>query len=138
MSGQPAGRFGDDEYRQLLELRDGIRRFLQWSERRAREAGLTPAQHQLLLAIRGHPGGAPRVSDVAGHLLLRHHSVVELVDRAEAAGLVERVDHPDDRRSVQLRLTAEGSRRLAGLAAVHLEELRRLGLAGAPLARDLE
>lgn len=139
MNGQPdCGReLGDGDYRRLLELRDGIRRFLRWSEGQARAAGLTPAQHQLLLAVRGHGPGAATMGDVAGHLLLRHHSAVELVDRAEAAGLVARTEHPEDRRSVQLRLTATGEERLAALSALHVEELRRLGLAIAPLAAGL-
>ena len=82
----------DEEYRRLLELRTGLRKFLHWSEQQAQAAGLTPAQHQLLLAIRGHadPRG-PTVGDVAAYLLLRHHSAVGLVDRAAVAGVVERV-----------------------------------------------
>ena len=81
----------DEDYRRLLELRTGLRRFLRWSEQHAEAAGLTPAQHQLLLAIRGHddPRG-PTVGDVAGYLMLRHHSAVGLVDRAEKAGLITR------------------------------------------------
>ncbi|MEA2828011.1 MAG: hypothetical protein QOG43_2450 [Actinomycetota bacterium] len=122
----------DDDYQRLLEFRDGLRRFLHWSEERTREAGMTPARHQLLLAVRGHDqggGGAPSMSELAGHLLLRHHSVVELVDRAERAGLVRRVhgEGDEDRRVVRVALTDEGERRLAGLAGAHLEELSRIG-----------
>src|SRR2546421_20509 len=80
----------DEDYTGLLEFRDSVRRFLHWSEQLALASGVTPAQHQLLLAIRGHPSGPPTIGEVAGHLLLRHHSVVGLVDRAEQAGLVER------------------------------------------------
>ena len=69
----------------LLEFRTGLRRFLHWSEEQARAAGLTAAQHQLLLAVRGHDGG-PTIGEVAEQLLLRHHSAVELVDRAERPG----------------------------------------------------
>ena len=86
----------DDDYRRLLELRTGLRQFLHWSEQQASAVGITPAQHQLLLAIRGHPGrDAPTIGDVADALLLRHHSAVGLVDRAVAAGLVDR--HVDRR-----------------------------------------
>src|SRR5919109_3809346 len=103
----------DEDYRRLLELRTGLRRFLRWSEQQARAAGLTPAQHQLLLAIRGHTDErGPTVGDVAGYLLLRHHSAVGLVDRAEAAGLVTRHPDPANLSAVRLQLTAEGSRRL--------------------------
>src|SRR2546421_4940614 len=80
----------DEDYTGLLEFRDAVRRFLHWSEQLALASGVTPAQHQLLLAIRGHVSGSPTIGEVAGHLLLRHHSVVGLVDRAEQAGLLER------------------------------------------------
>jgi DNA-binding MarR family transcriptional regulator len=117
-------KLSDADLGRLLAFRDGLRRFLHWSEEQARAAGLTPAQHQLLLAVRGHDGD-PSVGDVADHLLLKHHSAVELVDRAAAAGLVRRVTDPDDHRVVRLRLTAAGERRLGHLAAAHLEELER-------------
>jgi len=118
----------DDDYRRLLELRTGLRRFLRWSERQARAAGVTPAQHQLLLAVRGHddPRG-PTVGDVAGYLLLRHHSAVGLIDRAEVAGLVERAQDAANLSVVRLRLTDEGSRKLEALSELHLEELAHLG-----------
>jgi DNA-binding MarR family transcriptional regulator len=117
----------DEDYRRLLELRTGLRRFLRWSERRAEEAGLTPAQHQLLLAIRGHPDPrGPTIGDVADSLLLRHHSAVGLIDRAEAAGLVVRGPDPDNPSAVRLRLTEQGSRRLEALSELHLAELEHL------------
>jgi DNA-binding MarR family transcriptional regulator len=90
-------------------------------------AGLTPAQHQLLLAVRGHPEPAgPTIRDEAGYLFLRHHSAVELVDRAHSAGLVERRTDPADARAVRLGLTALGKNRLDKLATAHLKELARL------------
>lgn len=125
MSSARRRAFTDHDYAQLLGLRDELRRFLHWSEQQARAAGLTPAQHQLLLAVRGHPGD-PTISDVAGHLLLRHHSVVELIDRAQVAGLVHRLVDPDDHRSVRIHLTEDGEARLAALTTTHVEELARL------------
>jgi DNA-binding MarR family transcriptional regulator len=129
----------DADFQRLLEFRVELRRFLSWSEEKAKQFGLTPAQHQLLLAVRGYPapqGAAsqgPAIGDVARALLLRHHSAVELVDRAVTAGLVERAADASDRRRVRLRLTALGTAKLERLAAVHLEELSRL----APLLRAL-
>ncbi|HKE72291.1 MAG TPA: helix-turn-helix domain-containing protein [Acidimicrobiales bacterium] len=120
-----AVRITDADYERLLDLRDELRRFLHWSEQEARAAGLPPAQHQLLLAVRGHRGD-PTIGELAAHLLVRHHSAVELVDRAQRAGLVERVVDPDDHRVVRVRLTAEGEGRLAGLAATHLAEIEGL------------
>ena len=117
----------DGDYRRLLRFRVDLRRFLHWSEEQAEKAGLTPAQHQILLAIRGHAGAeGPTIGDVAGYLLLRHHSAVGLVDRAVKAGLVERREDPADRRVVRLSLSAQGSRTLAQLSELHLEEIKRL------------
>jgi DNA-binding MarR family transcriptional regulator len=122
-------RFTDADFEDLLALRTGLRRFLRWSEQQAEEAGLTPAQHQLLLAIRGHPDRrGPTVGEVADYLLLRHHSAVGLVDRADAAGLVIRTRDSDDHRVVRLSLSRTGEKRLEALSAVHLEELQRLAL----------
>jgi len=129
----------DADYQRLLQFRIGLRRFLHWSEVQVAAAGLTPAKHQLLLAIRGHadPRG-PTILDVAGYLLLRHHSAVGLVDRAADAGLVVRRPDEDDRRAVRLRLTRRGARLLRELTASHLEELSRLGLQGGTIWEGLE
>jgi DNA-binding MarR family transcriptional regulator len=122
-----------------LAFRTGLRRFLHWSEEQAASAGLTPAQHQLLLAIRGcrDPHG-PTVGDVAAALLLRHHSAVELIDRAEAAGFVTRRTDRDDHRVVRLALTAEGARSLDRLTSLHLDEITRLGASFGALTDGLD
>jgi DNA-binding MarR family transcriptional regulator len=118
---------GDADYETLLELRTGLRRFLRWSEQQARAVGLTPAQHQLLLAIKGHPDPkGPTIGEVAAYLLLRHHSAVGLVDRAESARLVVRGQDPDNQSVVRLRLTEKGSQQLEALSELHLEELSHL------------
>lgn len=117
----------DDEYRRLLEFRTGLRRFLHWSEEAAAAHGITPAQHQLLLAVRGQDDRrGPTVGELAGRLLLRPHSTVELVGRAAVAGLVERAPDADDARVVRVRLTPAGASRLSELSATHLQELDRL------------
>jgi DNA-binding MarR family transcriptional regulator len=125
----PRPRLTDRDYQLLLRFRTDLRRFHRWSEERAADAGLTPMQHQMLLAVRGHSDDrGPTIQDVATALLLRHNSAVELVDRAERAGLVRRVADPDDRRAVRLRLTPLGSRRLGELSQSHVEQIRRLRL----------
>ena len=123
----PLDELSDEDYERLLEFRTVLRQFLRWSEAQAEHAGVTPAQHQLLLAIRGHsdPRGST-IRDVSRYLLLRHHSVVELIDRAEAARLVRRRRDRDDARIVRLQLTSSAKRVLARLTASHLEELGRL------------
>lgn len=122
------------DYPALLAFRTALRRFLRWSEMKAEEAGLTAAQHQLLLAVKGHddPRG-PTIGDVADYLLLRHHSAVELVNRAQSAELVARAKDPADGRVVRLRLTPAGEQAIATLTQLHLDELRQLE----PLLRHL-
>lgn len=114
------------DFERLLEFRVALRRFERWSEDQAQEAGLTHVQHQLLVAINGHPGGMPTVGDLAEDLLQRPHSTVELINRAEAAELVERIPDGDDGRVVRIRLTTAAERILRELTPAHLERLREL------------
>jgi DNA-binding MarR family transcriptional regulator len=116
-----------EDYENLLAFRTSLRRFLHWSQTQARAVGLTPAQHQLLLAIKGHRGpDSPAVSDLASYLLLRHHSAVELIDRAETAGFVQRWRDERDGRVTRVTLTPDGEARLIRLTAAHLDELKNL------------
>ena len=104
-------RLTRQDFERLLEFRVTLRRFQRWSEDQAQAEGLTHVQHQLLVAIKGHhEKRPPTMGDLAGYLLLRPHSTVELVDRAEAAGLVERVPDGDDGRVVRVQLTRDGDR----------------------------
>lgn len=115
------------DFERLLEFRVSLRRFQRWSEDQARDAGLTHVQHQLLVAIKGNPGDRPpAIGDLAGYLLLRPHSMVELVDRAEAAGLVERTPDPADGRVVRVRLTEMGDDIVQRLTRAHLDRLHEL------------
>jgi DNA-binding MarR family transcriptional regulator len=115
-----------------------LRSFLHFSEEAAKEAGLTPSQHQLLLAIRGTEGDeAPTIGEIADFLKLRHHSTVELIGRAEIAGLVKRSPDPDDLRRQRLALTKQGADRLDALSALHREELRRFREEGLTPLRSL-
>jgi DNA-binding MarR family transcriptional regulator len=117
----------DEVYTRLLALRTGLRRFERWSAEQAQAAGLTPMQHQLLLAIRGHPDRrGPTIGEVADYLLLRHHSAGELTQRAEMAGLVDRIRDSNDHRVIRLQLTDSGTESLECLTPMHLEELQRL------------
>jgi DNA-binding MarR family transcriptional regulator len=117
----------DDDYQRLAELRHGQRRFLHWSAEEARRVGLTATQHQLLLGIRAWPRAAgPTIGDVADFLFIRHHSAVELIDRAERAGLTAR--RRDDARPaiVHVELTDDGQATLRALTEIHFQELAEL------------
>jgi DNA-binding MarR family transcriptional regulator len=116
-----------EDFTHLLELRKGLRRFLRWSEEQAKAAGLTPAKHQLLLAVRGHPDpSGPTIGEIADYLVLRHHSAVGLIDRAVADGLVKRNADPHSKSVVRITLTPAGMDKLELLSEAHLEELAHL------------
>jgi DNA-binding MarR family transcriptional regulator len=122
------GEIQDKDYRALAEFRYQIRCFLRFSEQAARDAGLEPQQHQLLLAIKGLPEDTrATIGEMAERLQVQHHSMVELVDRMVKRGYVQRKRGPEDRREVLLQLTAKGERTLRELSAHHQEELRDAG-----------
>src|SRR6266581_8495165 len=101
------------DYRALAEIRFQIRHFLHFSEQAAREEGLVPQQHQLLLALKGLPAGRKAtISEVAGRLQLQHHSTVELIDRLVERGLIARLRDDIDRRRVIIQLTPQGEQLL--------------------------
>jgi DNA-binding MarR family transcriptional regulator len=115
------------DFENNLRFRVTLRRFLRWSEEQAFAAGLTPAQHQLLVAIKGHPGPQPpAIREIAEYLLLQSHSAVGLIDRAEAAGVVRREPDLHDGRVVRVQLTVKGDRLVTDLAKAHLTELYKL------------
>jgi DNA-binding MarR family transcriptional regulator len=129
----------DRSYQSLARFRHALRVFERFSEDAARSAGITPAQHQLLLVIRGHTGpDAPSLSEVAAKLQLRLHSAGELVGRAEARGLVVRWADPVDLRRALLALTPEGEAKLAELSILHRRELRRFRREMNEVLRELD
>ena len=116
------------DYRALAAFRYEVRKFLAFSEAAARQAGIEPQQHQLLLAVRGLPEELrPTIGAIAERLCVQPHTVVALVDKVEEAGLLVRVRSAKDRREVLLRLTLEGESLLAGLSVLHREQLRTVG-----------
>lgn len=115
------------DFEALARFRFGIRRYLRFSEQTVRSHGLTPQHYQLLLALKGFPGREwATMSELADRLQLRHHSVGELVNRAQAQDLVLRAPHPADARAVRVALAPPGERALARLSALHRDELQRL------------
>ncbi len=127
-------RLAKGDYEALAQFRYLLRAFLAYSEKAAREAGLTPQQHQALLAIRGFPGRERvMIGELAERLNVRHHSVVGLIDRLSAKALVRRRPDALDGRRVLIELTTKGCSLLAKLSLAHRGELRRL----APLLRRL-
>lgn len=124
-----------EQYRDLAEFRRQIRKFLYFSELTAKQHGIEPQQHQLLLAVQGLPDGVrPTIREVASRLFIQHHSAVELIDRLETAGAIMRRPGPDDKREVWVRLTPAGRAMLRKLALEHRTELER---SGPELARAL-
>jgi DNA-binding MarR family transcriptional regulator len=116
------------DYQALAEFRYQIRRFLHFSEQAVKTAGLERGQYQLMLAIKGIPADVrPRIRELAVRMQIRHHSAVELVNRLEAGGFVDRSQARDDRREVLLALTPKGEKVLSELAVHHRDELLRAG-----------
>jgi DNA-binding MarR family transcriptional regulator len=113
-----------DDYRGLADLRFLLRRFLAFSESSAREAGVEPQQHQLLLVLKGlRPPERPIIRTVAERLLIQHNSAVELVSRSVDRGLIARRTDGPDRREVSLEITTQGKRVLRHLTLAHRREL---------------
>jgi DNA-binding MarR family transcriptional regulator len=122
------------DYKRLAEFRYLLRRFLIFSEGAAVKAGLTAQQHQALLAIKGFTGlNHMGTGELAEHLGIRHHSVVGLIDRLGAKGLIRRQTGADDHRQVFITLTPNAESLLAKLSMIHRDELEQL----APLLRSL-
>jgi DNA-binding MarR family transcriptional regulator len=113
--------------RDLAQFRYALRKFLRFSEDAARECGITPQQHQLMLGVQGYTDhGSATISELAEFLQERHHSVVGLVERAEQNGLVLRTQDESDRRVVNVTLTESGQKVLFDLTRMHYEEAKRL------------
>jgi DNA-binding MarR family transcriptional regulator len=113
------------EFRALAEFRYRIRIYLNGSEEAARDAGLEPQQYLLMLALRGLPQGhEASIRELAERMQLRHHSVVELVDRLERRLLLRRERSRNDRRQVIVHLTPRGEKILTRLAKQRIAELR--------------
>jgi DNA-binding MarR family transcriptional regulator len=118
---------GVHDFEVLAAFRYAMRQFLRFSEQAARGQGLTPQQHQALLAVRAFPGGRITIGELAERLQVRHHSAVGMVDRLTALGLASRTPADDDRRKVYIVLSARGPKALDALANPHRDELKRLG-----------
>jgi len=117
-----------EDYRVLSEFRHQIRRFLSFSSQVAREYGLEPRQHQLLLVVKGLPvDREPTIGELAERMQIRHNTAVELVDRLEERGLVVRRRGKADRRKVYVDLTDEGEAVLSELSLHHMDELKLIG-----------
>jgi DNA-binding MarR family transcriptional regulator len=116
------------DFKAMAELRYQIRKFLRFSDNAARQAGIEPQQHQLLLAIRGLPDAAsPTIGVLAERMQLQHHSTVELVDRLVGRNFLCRLRSTNDRRQVLVKLTHDGEEFLQKLSLHHLEELQSAG-----------
>ncbi len=125
-----------EQYRDLAEFRRQIRRFLYFSEATAREHGIEPQQHQLLLTVQGLPEGIrPTIRELASRMYIQHHSAVELVKRLERTGAISRQPGEEDRREVLIKLTPAGCAALRKLSVAHREELEK---SGPELARVLQ
>jgi DNA-binding MarR family transcriptional regulator len=125
------------DYAALANFRFALRTFLDFSESRAAEHGLTPQQHQALLAIRGAGDAPVTVGFIAERLIIKPHTASGLIDRLVTQGLASRQSSTSDRRHTFIRLTPAAERLLGQLSATHREELRRLRPTFTELLRQL-
>jgi DNA-binding MarR family transcriptional regulator len=114
-----------ERYQGLAGFRLALRRFLAASEAISKGAGVTQQQYQAMLAIKTWPSQTMTMGDLAEQLLLTHHAAVQLVNRMAKAGVAEREPSSTDRRSVLVKLTANGEALLDRLAGQHLDEVLR-------------
>jgi DNA-binding MarR family transcriptional regulator len=122
------GDISTAEYRALAQLRYLIRHFVSEGDAVSRAVGLEPQQYLLLLSVRGLPEGEEAtIRTLAERLALKHHSVVELIDRLEARGYVRRTRGREDRRRVLVSLLPRGERMLEQVAQHRISELRSTG-----------
>jgi len=126
------------DYQSVAEFRYQIRRFQRFSEDAARQAGIEPQHHQLMLAIKGKPPGEPaRIAYLAERLQIQHHSAVELVDRLVKRGFIARIRSSEDRREVFVKLTVRGEQVLHELTLHTSAELRSAAPALVAILRKL-
>jgi DNA-binding MarR family transcriptional regulator len=133
-----AARMTKRQYEMLAAFRYHLRQFLHFSELAAQHAGLTPRQHQALLAIKGFPErDRITIGELAEQLHIAHHSAVGLVDRSVEQNLIAREQGVEDRRQVYIKLTERGAEILEQLSEAHRREIRRLGPSLGPLLERL-
>ena len=101
-----------------------------FSEANARKNRLTSQQYQALLTIKGLSGRHHMsVGELAGFLLVKHHTAVGLVDRMTRSGLLKRLRDSDNTRRIQVMLTRKGEQKLSNVAELNWAELRSRRLA---------
>lgn len=115
----------DSDYARLSDFRFALRKYLNFSQKAAEAAGLTPQQHQALLSIRGSTAGKITIGELAERLCIRHNTAVELSKRLEITRLIRRQPSPEDRRVILLSLTTAGCRKISELTLTHRAELKQ-------------
>jgi len=113
------------DYESLADFRYTVRQFLKFSENAAEAVGLTPNQHQALLAIKGLGiGGAMSVSSLAEKLFLTPAAAAELAATLQARGHL--TVHIKPKRRAHVRLTDQAEELLRRLTPAHLHEIREM------------
>ena len=124
--GKPEQGLDDEDFRALAAVRSELRAFAHFTEAVVKKAGLTPQQHQVLVALRARQSGEMSVGELAEALYLKPHSVSGLADRLQTLGLVRRLRDSNDRRIIRLQITPSGRTLMASLSLTHRDELRRI------------
>jgi DNA-binding MarR family transcriptional regulator len=124
----PAGDLTPAHYRGLAEFRYQIRRFVSFSERAARAAGLEPPQHQLMLAIGGlPPSKRANLVTLAERMCIDSPACQELIEALLQRGLCRWTANPNDRREALVALTDQGQALLRHLTSQHRNQMLAVG-----------
>ena len=104
-------KLSKSDFETLARFHYQLRRFLRFSEEVTHRNGVTSLQYLLMLQIKGFPRREwATVAELAERLQAKHHGVVSLVSRCEAAGWVQRTASQTDTRCVEVHLTMAGEK----------------------------
>jgi DNA-binding MarR family transcriptional regulator len=120
------GGLSRGSFARALELRLALRRFSAESDAAIRAHGLTTTRYELLLLVKALDPSSASVGGLAEPLSIGQSAASRLVQRCENEGLLERGASPVDARVQQLRLTADGERRLTAVLVALGPERSRL------------
>lgn len=119
----------------LVEFWSCVQHFLDVRRQAGLRAGLSSAQYEMLLAVRGfREPGEPYITAVAKQLVIRQRVAARVVKRLMGQGLLHARPSAADRRTHILQLTAKGKRLLDRLAS---NSMGGLEIEGPVLAKSL-
>jgi len=109
-------------WRSLLDTTAELRRIL---GAQLQESGLSPADYQVLLALREAAGTRLRSSELAASIDWERSRLSHHLGRMERRGLVRRSDCATDSRGAEVSLTEDGAGMFRRASAPHLRAIKK-------------